>query len=177
MKIKPDFEELVAEHGRGIFAYLWRLLGDNKLAEDCLQDVFLRAFVAYGRLDRGSNYRAWLYKIATNQAYSLREREARISKRQVVLDDALPALDQDPQETYDKQEKLERIARAVMALPEMQRAAIVLRKYQEFAYSEIATILECSESSARANVYQGLKTLRKRFSPIVMKGLSDEEQS
>jgi RNA polymerase sigma-70 factor (ECF subfamily) len=164
---KPEFDDLVAEHSRGILAYLWRLLGDSDLAEDCLQDVFLRAFKAYGRLHVESNYRAWLYKIATNTAYSLRKHEARIAVRQVELDKVELRTGSTPHEDLELQERLECVAQAVMSLPEMQQAAIMLRKYQEFGYSEIAIILECSESSARANVYQGMKSLRKKLAQEV----------
>ena len=50
-KLKPTFDKLVDKHSREIFAYLWRLIGNDQDAEDCLQDTFLRAFKAYPRLD------------------------------------------------------------------------------------------------------------------------------
>lgn len=170
MNNKPEFDDLVLEYRREVFAYLWRMLGRNDLAEDCLQDVFLRAYKAYSRVRAGSNYRAWLYTIATNSAYSLRKREANIASRQVDLNEMALRSENTPHEDYELQERLERVAQAVMSLPRMQRAAIMLRKYQEFSYSEIATILECSEGSARANVYQGLKALRAKLSREVLKG-------
>jgi RNA polymerase sigma-70 factor (ECF subfamily) len=168
VKHKPEFDDLVTTHGNEIFAYLWRLLGNSDLAEDCLQDVFLRAFRAYGRLDGEANFRAWLYKIATNTAYSLRKREARITSRQVGLDITRIEDRHTPHDDYDLQERLDTVAKAVMSLPKMQRAAIMLRKYQELSYSEIASILDCSESSARANVYQGLKNLRSKLTHNAM---------
>ncbi len=171
MKRKPEFDELVRTHSREIFTYLWRMLGDNDLAEDCLQDVFLRGFKAYARLDGEANFRAWLYKIATNTAYSLREKEARISSKHLALDDVEIEDKRTPHEDFDVKERLEKIAKAVATLPEMQRSAIVLRKYQELTYSEIALILNCSESSARANVYQGLKKLRSRFAKKLKSGV------
>ena len=170
MKRKPEFDELVRVYSREIFAYLWRMLGDNELAEDCLQEVYLRGFKAYARLDGEANFRAWLYKIATNTAYSLREKEARISSKHLALDDIEIEDKRTPHEDFDVKESLEKIAKAVATLPEMQRSAIVLRKYQEFTYSEIALILNCSESSARANVYQGLKKLRSRFAKKLKSG-------
>src|SRR5437899_2722789 len=77
----PTFDALVNAHSAAIFAYLWRLLRDTADAEDCLQDTFLRAYRAYGRLDQAAdgrghtNPRAWLYRIATNVARTrLRQR-------------------------------------------------------------------------------------------------------
>jgi RNA polymerase sigma-70 factor, ECF subfamily len=70
------FEELIERHHDEIFAYLWRLLGkdgrrDGAMdAEDLVQDVFLRAYQSYSALRPNSNYRAWLYKIATHCAYT-----------------------------------------------------------------------------------------------------------
>jgi RNA polymerase sigma-70 factor (ECF subfamily) len=168
VKHKPEFGDLATMHGNEIFAYLWRLLGDSDLAEDCLQDVFLRAFRAYDRLDSEANFRAWLYKIATNTAYSLRKREAMNASRLVDLDINRVEGNHNPHDSYERQERLETVARAVVSLPKMQRAAIMLRKYQELSYSEIASILDCSESSARANVYQGLKKLRSKLTGVAM---------
>lgn len=171
MKRKPEFDELVRIYSREIFTYLWRMLGDNELAEDCLQEVYLRGFKAYARLDDEANFRAWLYKIATNTAYTLREREAKISSKHLTLDDVEIEDKRTPHEDFDVKERLEKVAKAVASLPEMQRSAIVLRKYQELTYSEIALILNCSESSARANVYQGLKKLRSRFAKKLKSGV------
>ncbi|HLE74330.1 MAG TPA: sigma-70 region 4 domain-containing protein, partial [Anaerolineales bacterium] len=59
--------------------------------------------------------------------------------------------------------QLAAVRRAVLALPQRQRAALLLRKYQELDYAEIAAALGCSETAARANVYQALKKLRLLF--------------
>ena len=59
--------------------------------------------------------------------------------------------------------QLAAVRQAVQALPERQRAALLLRKYQELEYAEIAAALDCSETAARANVYQALKKLRTIF--------------
>lgn len=167
MRQKPEFEDLVTSHASEIYAYLWRMLGDRELAQDCLQDVFLRAFQAYVRLDDEANFRAWLYKIATNTALSLRKREAKITSREADFDLAAISHDRTPHAAYEFQERRERVSIAVATLPDQQRAAIMLRKYHQLAYSEIAPILDCSESGARANVYQGLKKLRVIFSQDV----------
>ena len=58
---------------------------------------------------------------------------------------------------------LEAVTRAVEALPDQQRAALIMRKYQELSYAEIAAALECTEAAARANVYQAVKKLQAKF--------------
>jgi len=162
------FETLIERHHDEIHAYLWRLLrnagGADAEAEDLTQDVFLRAYRAYGRLRAGSNHRAWLYKIATNCAYT-----ALKQRRSVSLDDEtrlaeaeeaqVPSLDQQ----VVANEALEQVGRAIANLPPKQRMAVVLRYVQELDYGSIAQALDCSQDSARANVYQALRRLRQKL--------------
>ncbi len=161
--MKPNFEELVERHSAEIFAYVWRMLRDAADAEDCLQEAFLRAFRSYSRVRVGTNYRAWLYKIATNTARSQWKRRARSEAYTTELDpdrqaDEMSAADQVEQKTL-----LAAVTRAVEELPAQQRAALIMRKYQELSYTDIATALECTEAAARANVYQAVKKLQTKF--------------
>src|SRR3972149_2968384 len=164
MATKPDFEALVEAHSGELYGYLWRLTGDEADASDCLQDTYLRAFRAYERLQDHSNLRAWLYKIATNTA---RPQPSRNHRRQ-----AEPLLEPiaSGEKAVDMQvlerTQLAAVKQAVMALPDRQRAALMMRKYQELEYAEIAEALDCSEDSARANVYQALKKLREQFAEV-----------
>jgi RNA polymerase sigma-70 factor (ECF subfamily) len=161
--VKPDFDELVERHSGEIFAYVWRMLHDAHDAEDCLQETFLRAFRSYSRVRAGSNYRAWLYKIATNAARSQWKRRKRNETHTIDLD---PDWQSDEMPVADRVERaavLTAVTRAVEALPDQQRAALIMRKYQELSYAEIATALECTETAARANVYQAVKKLQAKF--------------
>lgn len=167
------FETLIERHHDEIYTYLWRLL-DGAARVDCAtdahdltQEVFLRAYRAYPRLRAGSNPRAWLYKIATNCAYTLLKR----SRNRPV--DALPLLDEagdlaadDPSldDLASLGESIEALHDAVMALPPRQQAALLLRYEQGLAYAEVADALGCSEDSARANVYQAIRRLRSLLS-------------
>ena len=157
----PEFEHLVETYGGEIYVYLWRLFdGSVEDAEDCLQDTYLRAFQAYHRLRPDSNYRAWLYKIATNSGLTLLKKNRRQMDFQESLDvDTASSLD----DAIEQRITLEQIARAVDTLPEKQKSALILRKYQALSYHEIATIIGGDKRSARANVYQGLKKIRKMF--------------
>ena len=161
--VKPDFEELVERHSAEIFAYVWRLLREAHDAEDCLQETFLRAFRSYGRVRAGTNYRAWLYKIATNAARSQWKRRKRSEIHTADLDPELQAGGMSVADRIERQALLAAVARAVEELPDQQRAALIMRKYQELSYTEIAAALECTEAAARANVYQAVKKLQARF--------------
>ena len=159
----PEFEHLVETYGGEIYSYLWRLFdGSAEDAEDCLQDTFLKAFQAYYRLRPDSNYRAWLYKIASNSGLTaLKKKRRQTYFNYDLAEDYASSAD----EAVEQHITLEQIARAVEALPKKQKSALILRKYQALSYHEIATIIGGDESSARANVYQGLKKIRNMFNP------------
>lgn len=170
------FETLIAAHHDEIHAYMWRLLrnagwADAEVeAEDLVQDVFLRAYRAFPRLRADSNVRAWLYKIATNCTYTALRRDGRRPVDSLPQEDAvsLAAPDAGPEQQVVGREALARVRRSIAALPDKQRAALVLRYVQELDYASIAEALACSQDSARANVYQALRRLRKVF------GVEDE---
>lgn len=158
----PDFETLVEKHSAEIFAYLYRLTRDEAEAQDCLQEAFVRAYRAYARLERGANYRAWLYRIAGNVAFTHLKRRSRERQRQIALTEAVAGA-ASPGEAVLQRETLAALAAAVERLPAQQRAALILRHYQSLSYREVAAALQCSEAAARANVYQAVQRLRTEF--------------
>ncbi len=157
---QQPFEKLIEMHRDEIFAYLWRLIPGDQ-AEDCLQETFLRAFRAYERTTPDSNYRAWLYKIATNVARTAHTRRQREMTRELIR----PAAPEGRTllDSVILSEDLKVVLQAVEALPHKQRAALIMRKYQEMDYKDIGAALECSPVTARAHVYQALKKLRLRL--------------
>ena len=163
MNSMPDFEALVEAYSAELFGYVWRMLRDTADAEDCLQETFLRAYRSFVRLRPDTNHRAWLYKIATNTTRTRLKQRGRIAARTIDLDPDLQSDKSLPAEQIDQRQLIQAVARAVEALPDQQRAALIMRKYQELSYAEIAAALDCAEESARANVYQALKKLRAQF--------------
>ncbi|MBE9479464.1 MAG: RNA polymerase sigma factor [Chloroflexi bacterium] len=157
---QQPFETLVEMHRDEIFAYLWRLIPGDQ-AEDCLQETFLRAFRAYKRTAPDSNYRAWLYKIATNVARTDHTRRQREMTR--GLNHPAATVGRTLLDSVIFSEDLKVVLQAVEALPHKQRAALMMRKYQEMDYKDIGASLECSTATARAHVYQALKKLRLRL--------------
>jgi len=157
---KPEFADLVEAHAREIHAFVWRLLREDAEAEDVLQSAFLRALRAYDRLPRGANYRAWLYKIAGNEA---RTQLAKRARRPAALPEDFPALAPSVEHQAEQRMRLGEVAQAVEGLPHKQRSSLILRNYQGLSYAEIGEILELSPEAARANVYQALRKLRDRF--------------
>ncbi len=157
----PTFEALVERHSAEIHAYLWRLLRDPELASDVLQDTFLRAWRAFPRLKHRDHLRAWLYTIATNRARSLQKARTRRESGLTGVSDEQP----DPRPSVAAQaadrDLRRRVLAAVERLPAKQRQALVLRRYQELGYDEIAVIMGGSREAARTNVHLAQERLRK----------------
>lgn len=149
--------QLVEGYRSEILAYLSRLLRNRADAEDLCQDVLLRACRGVGGLRPHSNLRAWLYKISTNMAFNaLRRRNRRwryeSREREIRSAEAYPS----PHARVE----LRQLVQAVDRLPRRQRAALIQRHFQGLAYRDIAITMGCTETAARANVYQALKKLR-----------------
>ena len=158
----PRFEELIERHHDEIFVHLWRLLGKQQRSdvtlevEDLVQEVFMRAYEAFPSLRRDSNQRAWLYKIATNCAFTklLRAKNRRekmaILKTSTGTENGSVAYENMPGD----------LQAAVNELSPKQKACVTLRYFNDLEYSEIAAIVGCTEVSARANVSQAIRQLR-----------------
>jgi RNA polymerase sigma-70 factor (ECF subfamily) len=158
----PRFDDLIDRHHDEIFSYIWRLLGKTRRAdiatdaEDLAQEVFMRAYEAYPKLRQNSNYRAWLYKIATHCAFT-KLRQTKNQREKNTMLTTLVKGDDDSSARNDMQRQL-RIA--VDELPAKQKACITLRYLNDLNYPEIAEIVGCTEVSARANVSQAIRRLR-----------------
>jgi RNA polymerase sigma-70 factor (ECF subfamily) len=159
----PRFEELIDRHHDELFTYLWRMVGKDRGADislevdDLVQEVFLRAYENYNRLRPDSNARAWLYKIATNYAITKLRRLKKQREAASLLRNMPPAVHDDSRAPANM---AGRIKEVLAGLPGKQRACVTLRYLQDLDYSEIAQALDCSQESARANVYQAIQRLR-----------------
>jgi RNA polymerase sigma-70 factor (ECF subfamily) len=163
--MRPRFENLIERQHDEIFAYVWRLLGKEHRgnramdAEDLVQEVFLRAYRSFVSLRANSNHRAWLYKIATNCAYTrlrqIRAERDGMSSLKSSIDFGSAKGNPSTRTNLEHQLRL-----LVNELPVKQKACVTLRYLQDLDYPEIAEILGCSQENVRANVYQALRRLR-----------------
>lgn len=139
------FVGLVRDYHRRIFNYIFRIVGDDALAEDLTQDTYLRAFQGLAHVRPGSNYRAWLFRIATNAATDeLRRRK----RRPVVPLDALPFL---RAHTPSEDERLGRVIldKALMEIPDHHRVILMLFEFAEFTAPEVGEVLGIAPEAAR----------------------------
>ena len=149
---------LFDRHKSRVFALLYHLLGDRAAAEDLVSETFLRVYRARGRYRAGTAFTPWLLAIARNLALGeLRHRGVVKRSEQRLAEEALTGGDEWTVEQY---ELGERVRAALACLPEEQRAAVILKEYQQLEYREIGQVLGCSEAAARARTYRARVALR-----------------
>ena len=157
------FDELLERYQNEIFRYSMQLTRNSADADDLYQETMFKAYRAFDRLGPDSNYRAWLYRIATNTFLSQKRKDKRERPLDPVLDDHWAVTNPDQPASLDARDLLVEVEQFVQTLPEKQRVALILRKYHELDYANIAATLNSSEEAARANVYEALRKLRTCF--------------
>jgi RNA polymerase sigma-70 factor (ECF subfamily) len=177
-----SFELLLRKYRTPVVNFLYRMVRDTAAAEDLAQEVFLRVYRARGQYLPTAKFTTWMFRIATNLALNAL-RDGRYRHQEVSIDRAAsdhsvdresdqPALeipDRQPSIELEliRRDRAEQIRRAVEALPEKQRAAALLHKYQEMDYDEIAGVLGCSESALKSLLFRAYETLRVELAPLV----------
>jgi RNA polymerase sigma-70 factor (ECF subfamily) len=175
---EESFELLLRKYRIPLVNFLYRMVRDSAVAEDLAQEVFLRVYRARKEYAPSAKFTTWMFRIATNLALNSvrdnRHRQMEISMDQTVAagDDEHPAIevpDRTPtvEQVLVARSRSEMILAAINALPEKQRAAVLLHKYQELDYDEIARILECSESALKSLLFRAYETLRTELAPLV----------
>lgn len=170
-----SFEILLRRHRLPLVSYFRRMVRDQALAEDLAQEVFLRIYKSRERYQPEARFTTWLYRIATNLALNaIRDRRDDVSGTPGSDEEPVPERFVDPRPTAEQrlvQGDRERLIRqAVEALPVNQRAAVILHKYQEVDYRQIAGVLSVSESAVKSLLFRAYETLRGRLEPLLREG-------
>lgn len=173
-----SFELLLQRYRTPLVSFLYRMVRDTAAAEDLAQEVFLRVYRARKKYAPSAKFTTWLFRIATNVALNAlrdsRHRQMEASLDETGEDDqpVLDVADKRPGavERLVQRDRAEFIRRAIEALPEKQRVAVLLHKYHELDYDEIARILECSESALKSLLFRAYETLRVQLAPLVGQG-------
>ena len=149
----PPFQRFLDENREPVYRFLVASAGPKE-ADDCFQETFLAALRAYPRLPDGSNLRGWVMTIAYRKAMDAhRGRRRRAEPVGEVPEVPAPDVAEPEPELW----------RAVRALPNGQRGAIMLRFVADLPYSDIAASLGCTPEAARQRVGEGLKRLKERI--------------
>lgn len=171
-----SFEHLLQRYRTPLVNFLYRMVRDSATAEDLAQEVFLRVYRARHGYEASAKFTTWLFRIATNLALN-RIRDTRHQQMEISLDansadDDAPAIELPARELRVDQYLIEQdrtalIRRAVDALPQKQRIAVLLHKYEEMDYFEIAKVLDCSDAALKSLLFRAYETLRVQLAPLV----------
>lgn len=164
------FEELVERHQALVAGTVARMLGSNSDVEDIAQQVFIRVWKSARRYKPRAKFTTWLLKITRNLVFN----ELRRTKRraQVPLDSTAgadePALKDEsnpaPDASLLEAELQQAIEEAIMHLPDTQRMALVLRRYEQLSYEQIAEVLDLSVPAVKSVLFRARTELRSRLS-------------
>jgi RNA polymerase sigma-70 factor, ECF subfamily len=172
-----SFDSLLVKYRSPLVNFLYRMVRDRATAEDLAQDVFLRVYRARKGYIPSAKFTTWLFRIATNVALNS-VRDNRRQRMEVSLDAPLgeqedsaprelPAREMRIDEHLFERDRVEFIQRAIASLPEKQRAAVLLHKYEEMDYAEIARILDCTEAGLKSLLFRAYENLRMQLAPLV----------
>jgi len=171
------FASLVQKYRRPMIGFMYRLCRNPATAEELAQEVFLRVYRSRAGYEPSAKFTTWLYRIATNLAVNhardtrherpentvrLDEPDQETGTTPDLADDSLSA-----EEQILKRERLAAIRSVVNALPERQRVAVIMHKYQQMDYREIAGVLKLSESATKSLLFRAYETLREQLKEFV----------
>jgi len=154
------FEELLRRHQDAVYRFALRFLGDAYEAEDVTQEVFMRLFQTAKRYrPRGTALRTYLLRVARNLCID------GLRKKRPLSMESPPEMstEETPLDRLERAEAAEDVARAVAALPDSQRAAVLLRHDQGLSYDEIARVMETTVPAVESLLVRGRRALRRRL--------------
>lgn len=171
------FEYLVQKYRRPMVSFMYRMAHNAAAAEDLAQEVFLRVYRSRETYEASAKFTTWLYRIATNLAVN-HARDTRHERPEVQV--SLDEPDEDTGTTFEvpdtslnaeqamvRRERMMAIRKKVEALPEQQRLAVIMHKYQQMDYRQIAEVLKKSESATKSLLFRAYETLREQLKEFI----------
>lgn len=169
-----SFQLLLERHRNGVVYFVYRMVQNQAVAEELAQEVFLRVYRSRQTYEPTAKFTTWLYRITTHLALNwLRDRKNERQEQSLEtenedgsatrqVEDRTASVEQ----RMVRQARLGEIRRAIEGLPEKQRAAVMMHKYEEMDYAQIAGVLQCSESAVKSLLFRAYETLRARLAHL-----------
>jgi RNA polymerase sigma-70 factor (ECF subfamily) len=177
------FTYLLEKYRKPIVNFMYRMVRNQAVAEELAQEVFLRVYRSRESYRAEAKFTTWLYRIATNLGVNYaRDTRHERSAQTIYLDQADPetgttpdVADTRPTVEFEmvKDERMSAIRQHVLALPERQRAAVLMHKYQGMDYKQIGDVLKLSESATKSLLFRAYQTLRDRLKDFVSREVTN----
>jgi RNA polymerase sigma-70 factor, ECF subfamily len=171
------FAYLAQKYRRPMVSFMYRMCRNATAAEDLAQEVFLRVYRSRSGYEASAKFTTWLYRIATNLAVNYaRDTRHERPENTVSLDEPdqetgttmdVPDASLTAEESLVRRERLAAIRKKVQGLPERQRLAVVMHKYQQMDYQQIAEVLKLSESATKSLLFRAYETLREQLKEFI----------
>jgi RNA polymerase sigma-70 factor (ECF subfamily) len=167
---QTGFPLLLGKYRAPLIHFLYRMVQNQAIAEDLAQEVFLRVYRSRGSYQPTAKFTTWLFRIATHLALNW-IRDGKNEKLQDSLDQQsedgttrqLPDRARTVEQELLYQVRMQEVRQAIKTLPAKQRAAVLMHKYEEMEYTEIAKVLRCSDSAVKSLLFRAYETLRGRL--------------
>lgn len=171
------FDVLLAKYRKPIIHFMFRMVHNQAVAEELAQEVFLRVYRSRETYRAEARFSTWLYRIATNLGVNhARDTRHERSASTVYLDEpdaetgtTPDVADETPSAEAGmlRRERMNAIRQHVMALPERQRTAVLMHKYEGLDYKQIGEVLKLSESATKSLLFRAYQTLRERLKEFI----------
>ncbi|MFN7993860.1 MAG: RNA polymerase sigma factor [Bryobacteraceae bacterium] len=162
----PKMAVLFERHHRALFRYFLRLSGSREFSEDLVQDVFFRMLKYRHTYQDGSPFTSWMYQIARNAHLDgVRKRKGEVplaGDGGEEIQEPVSAAP-DPGEIFRRRQNLRLLEKALAVLPPEKRELLVLSRFQNLKYDQIAQILSCDVGTVKVRVYRAVKALSQIF--------------
>ena len=167
------FTQLLERHRGAVVGFMYRMVQNRGVAEELAQEVFLRVYRSRSSYEATAKFSTWMFRIATHLALNWL-RDHKNEKNRESLDEEIvdgvgrqvTDLAPNTEQRMVAESRLSEVRRAVEMLPDKQRAAVLMHKYQELEYSQIASSLECSESAVKSLLFRAYERLRDRLAHL-----------
>lgn len=159
---KKAMNELFELWYERVYNMAWKYFGDEELAMDISQQVFINIHRKLSTLKDVSKFKFWLYRMVMNQCHQESRKQKSFSnfKEKIILRGSTDRQER-PDEIYHRNERSRMVLGALQRIPEEQRQIIIMKEYEELTFREIAELLDIAESTAKSRLYYGLKNLKK----------------
>ena len=175
---KQAAEVLVRSEAGRMIAVAKRMLGDHALAEDCVQDAFIKLFRNIDGFEQRSSLRSWVHRIVVNEA--LMKLRSKRTRGEASIDELMPEFDENacriegpwqylatPEEIFARQDRRALVLTKIQELPESYRVVLLLRDIEELSTREVADGLGLSEANVKVRLHRARSALKKLLEPLL----------